>query len=83
MSEALEGARSDLSVSGDAMRWSPERVSRPALDLDRPGVAPAVPPELRRWVALAAGPLAWVAADIVDDLRRLARSRRRKPAPRR
>ena len=78
---AIDGATGDWSMSGDAMRWSPELAERgPAggdlLGLDAAaGVGPGLGLDLngvRRLVSGALTSLGAVAGDVVTELRQLA-----------
>jgi serine/threonine-protein kinase RsbW len=74
LTEAFDGAGADISVSADAMRWSPQRADTQADGVDcSTGLRDAVVPRLRRLVSRAVAPFAWVAADLADDARRLLR----------
>jgi hypothetical protein len=74
--QVLEGATADISVSADAMRWSPRRAAAPVDGVDcSTGWHDVVGPRARRLVARAVAPFAWVAADLADDARRLWRGR--------
>ena len=77
VTEAFDGASADVSVSADAMRWSPRRAaSRPdGVDCST-GLRAELAPRARRLVSRAVAPFAWVAADMADDARRLWRGRR-------
>jgi hypothetical protein len=85
LAEAMDGAGEDWTVSGDAMRWSPDRAGQ--WPPDRAGVDVAAgigavlhvhPDTVRRVVNRAVTPFALVAADVLDELRGLTR-----PSPRR
>ena len=83
LSEALDGAVGDLTVSGDAMRWSPEQAAAPA-----PGPSPALPgldvaaglgsvlgldpAVVRRLVSGAVTRMATIAGEAVTELRQRA-----------
>jgi hypothetical protein len=75
---AIDGATGDWSMSGDAMRWSPELAERgPAAD-DLPGLDVAVGIGLdmdavRRLVSGALTSLGTVAGDVVTEFRQLTR----------
>jgi hypothetical protein len=86
VTESIDGATGDITMSGDAMRWSPELADGQA----RPGGAPvALPgvdvaagfgallgldaPGVRRLVSGAVTSLATVAGDVVAELRQLTR----------
>jgi hypothetical protein len=78
--DALDGAGADLTVSGDAMRWSPDRAeAEPPPAFPGADVAAGIteflgfdPATVRRLVSEAAGRLAVAAGDAVAELRRLA-----------
>ena len=84
LSDALDGAVGDLTVSGDAMRWSPEHAAVPAPGPGLPGlpgldVAAGLgsvlgldPAVVRRLVSTAVTRLAAVAGGAVSELRQLA-----------
>jgi serine/threonine-protein kinase RsbW len=77
----LDGATTDWTVSGDAMRWSPERADSP--EEPRPPVAfPGIDvaaglgsvlgldgPTVRRLVAGALASMTMVASDMADEVR--------------
>lgn len=86
VTESIDGATGDITMSGDAMRWSPELADGQA----RPGGVPvALPgvdvaagfgallgldaPGVRRLVSGAVTSLATVAGDVVAELRQLTR----------
>lgn len=75
LTETFDGAVADISVSADAMRWSPRRAARTeGIDCPagpRNGVG-------MRLVSRVVTPFAWVLADLADDARWLWR--RRTPA---
>ncbi|WP_232797017.1 hypothetical protein [Blastococcus atacamensis] len=82
VADAIDGATGDWSMSGDAMRWSPELAERaPASgelgELEAgSGVGPALGLEvsgMRRLVTEALTSLGTVATDVVTDLRALSR----------
>jgi hypothetical protein len=74
LTEAFDGAGADISVSADAMRWSPRRAESPADGVDcSTGLREVVRWRARRLVSRAMAPFAWVAADMADDARRLLR----------
>ncbi len=84
LADALDGAGGDLTVSADAMRWSPDQAATPAPSAAFPGLDVAVgigeflgldPAALRRLVSGAATRLATVAGDAVAELRQLAADR--------
>ena len=81
LSDALDGAGADLTVSGDAMRWSPEQAGAadPPSAFSGLDVAAGIgeflgldPAAVRRLVSGAAGRLAAVAGGAVAELRQLA-----------
>lgn len=81
LSDALDGAVGDLTVSGDAMRWSPEHAAAPAPTSALPGLDVAAglgsvlgldPAVVRRLVSTAVTRLAAVAGGAVSELRQLA-----------
>ena len=85
VAESIDGATGDWSVSGDAMRWSPELAER------GPGAVPSGPPPgldvaaglgavlsleaggVRRLVSGALTTLTVAASDVVQELRELTR----------
>lgn len=74
--QALDGASADLTVSGDAMRWSPGRAASGSDGVDcSTGLRDVIRPRARRIVSRVVAPFAWVAADLADDARRLWRGR--------
>jgi PAS domain S-box-containing protein len=82
LTDALEGASGDVSVSGDAMRWSPERPETPAPPVAFPALDVAAglgsvlgldPAAVRRLVTGTVDRLTTVAGDVADGLRLLAR----------
>ncbi|SNS44273.1 hypothetical protein SAMN04488107_2578 [Geodermatophilus saharensis] len=84
LADALDGAGGDLTVSADAMRWSPDQVATPAPPRGLPGIDVAVgigeflgfdAAALRRVVSGVATRLATVAGDAVAELRQLAADR--------
>ena len=81
-SEAIDGATGDWSMSGDAMRWSPDLAERGPADGELRGldVAAGVGSGLgldmngvRRLVSGALSSLGSVASDVVSELRQLTR----------
>ena len=73
LTAAFDGAVSDISVSADAMRWSPRRVAHAdGVDCST-GLREAVGRRARRLVSRTVAPFAWVAADLAEDARRLWR----------
>lgn len=82
VAECIDGAVGDWSISGDAMRWSPDLAAgRPAADgLDVPDAAAGFGSALgldmsgvRRLVSGAISSLGTVAGDVVQELRELTR----------
>jgi hypothetical protein len=88
VTQSIDGATGDITMSGDAMRWSPELADGQAGAV-RPlahGTVPAVDvaagfgallgldaPGVRRLVSGAVTSLATVAGDVVAELRQLTR----------
>ena len=82
VAEAIDGATGDWSMSGDAMRWSPELAERGAGAGDLPGLDVAVGigaglgldmESVRRLVSGALTSLGTVATDVVTEFRQLTR----------
>jgi len=82
IAEAIDGATGDWSMSGDAMRWSPDLASREpsAGELRGMDVAAGIGAGLgldmtgvRRLVSGALNSLGAVATDVVSELRQLTR----------
>ena len=85
VAESIDGATGDWSVSGDAMRWSPELAERgpdagpsgPLAGLDvAAGLGAALSLEargMRRLVSGALTTLTVAASDVVQELRELTR----------
>jgi hypothetical protein len=82
VAESIDGAVGDWSMSGDAMRWSPELAERgpSAVGLDgldaAAGFGSALGLEMsgvRRLVSGALNSLGSVASDVVQELRELTR----------
>jgi hypothetical protein len=82
VAEAIDGATGDWSMSGDAMRWSPDLAERGPADGELRGldVAAGVGSGLgldmngvRRLVSGALSSLGSVASDVVSELRQLTR----------
>jgi len=82
--ESIDGATGDITMSGDAMRWSPELAEGQARDpaASFPGVDVAAGfgaligldgAGVRRLVSGAVSSLATVAGDVVSELRQLTR----------
>jgi hypothetical protein len=89
VTESIDGATGDITMSGDAMRWSPELADGQARAVGSlpPGSLPGVDvaagfgallgldaPGVRRLVSGAVTSLATVAGDVVAELRQLTRS---------
>ncbi len=89
VTESIDGATGDITMSGDAMRWSPELADGQARAVGSlpsgalPGVDVAAgfgallgldAPGVRRLVTGAVSSLATVAGDVVAELRQLTRS---------
>ena len=79
---AIDGATGDWSMSGDAMRWSPELAERGAGAGELPGLDVAVGigaglgldmDSVRRLVTGALTSLGTVATDVVTEFRQLTR----------
>jgi hypothetical protein len=77
---AIDGATGDWSMSGDAMRWSPELAERGPAAADLPGLDVAVGigtglgldmDSVRRLVTGAMTSLGTVATDVVSEFRQL------------
>jgi hypothetical protein len=82
VAEAIDGATGDWSMSGDAMRWSPDLAERGPADGELRGldVAAGIGSGLgldmtgvRRLVSGALSSLGSVASDVVTELRQLTR----------
>jgi hypothetical protein len=86
VTESIDGATGDITMSGDAMRWSPELADGQARADGVPGALPGVDvaagfgallgldgPGVRRLVSGAVTSLATVAGDVVSELRQLTR----------
>ena len=86
VTQSIDGATGDITMSGDAMRWSPELADGQARAVSPPGALPGVdvaagfgallgldPPAVRRLVSGAVTSLATVAGDVVAELRQLTR----------
>jgi len=78
VAEAIDGATGDWSMSGDAMRWSPELAERGPGGSELPGLDVAVGigaglgldmDSVRRLVSGALTSLGSVASDVVTELR--------------
>jgi hypothetical protein len=87
VTESIDGATGDITMSGDAMRWSPELADGQGRVVGAPGALPGVDvaagfgallgldgPGVRRLVTGAVTSLATVAGDVVAELRQLTRS---------
>ncbi len=82
LSDALDGAGGDLTISGDAMRWSPEQAQDPApRPTSFPGLDVAAgigsvlglePALVRRLVSGAVTRMATIAGEAVTELRQRA-----------
>ena len=79
---AIDGATGDWSMSGDAMRWSPELAEQGPVRSDLPGLDTAVGigaglgldmESVRRLVTGALTSLGSVATDVVTEFRSLTR----------
>jgi hypothetical protein len=86
---AIDGATGDWSMSGDAMRWSPELAERGAGGGDLPGLDAAVGigsglgldmDSVRRLVTGALNSLGTVATDVVTEFRQLTRGTSDSPS---
>jgi hypothetical protein len=82
VAEAIDGATGDWSMSGDAMRWSPDLAARGPAEGELRGVDVAVGlgtglgldmTGMRRLVSGALNSLGAVANDVVSELRQLTR----------
>ncbi len=86
VTESIDGATGDITMSGDAMRWSPELADGQARAVGSTGALPGVDvaagfgallgldaPGVRRLVSGAVTSLATVAGDVVAELRQLTR----------
>ena len=83
VTEAIDGATGDWSLSGDAMRWSPELAERAPVteELGGTGTGSGIGaalgldvPGVRRLVSGALTSLGTVATDVVTELRQLTRA---------
>ena len=92
ITEAIDGATGDWSMSGDAMRWSPDLAQRePAAgELRGMDVAAGIGAGLgldmtgvRRLVTGALNSLGAVATDVVTEFRQLTRGTSEEDAPER
>lgn len=82
IAESIDGATGDWSMSGDAMRWSPDLAERgpvtgePGGPEAAPGLGAGIGLEIdgiRRFVSGALNSLGAVATDVVSELRQLTR----------
>jgi hypothetical protein len=82
VAEAIDGATGDWSMSGDAMRWSPDLAERGPSEGELRGVDTAAGigagfgldmTGVRRLVSGALSSLGTVASDVVSELRQLTR----------
>ena len=82
VAEAIDGATGDWSMSGDAMRWSPDLASRGPAAGELRGVESAAGvgsslgldmTGMRRLVTGALNSLGAVASDVVSEFRQLTR----------
>ena len=82
VAEAIDGATGDWSMSGDAMRWSPELADRGPAGSEMPGLDSAGGlgtglgldlDSVRRLVTGALTSLGTVANDVVAEVRQLTR----------
>ena len=87
---AIDGATGDWSMSGDAMRWSPELADRGPAGSELPGLDSAAGlgtglgldlDSLRRLVTGALTSLGTVATDVVAEVRQLTRGTPDENAP--
>jgi hypothetical protein len=90
--ESIDGATGDITMSGDAMRWSPELAEGHAAAASFPGVDVAAGfgsllgldgSGVRRLVSGAVTSLATVAGDVVSELRQLTRGTEEEDEPER
>jgi hypothetical protein len=81
VARAIDGATGDWSMSGDAMRWSPELAERGPAGSELRGLDPTLGPStglgldmtgVRRLVSGALTSIGSVASDVVTELRQLA-----------
>jgi hypothetical protein len=82
VAESIDGATGDWSMSGDAMRWSPDLAERGASSGELAGVETAAGlgagigldvDGIRRLVSGALNSIGAVATDVVSELRQLTR----------
>ncbi|MGY2082244.1 hypothetical protein [Blastococcus sp. SYSU DS0539] len=92
VTEAIDGATGDWSLSGDAMRWSPELAERAPATGELGGLDPGSGvgaalgldvPGVRRLVSEALTSLGTVATDVVTELRQLTRGASSEDEPER
>jgi len=90
IAEAIDGATGDWSMSGDAMRWSPDLAERGPVEGELRGVDVAAGMGsglgldmngVRRLVSGALTSLGAVATDVVSEFRQLTRGAREDGAP--
>jgi hypothetical protein len=79
VAQSIDGATGDWSMSGDAMRWSPELAERGPAGGELRGLEPGMGSNsalgldgVRRMVSGALTSLGSVASDVVTELRQLA-----------
>ena len=89
VAQAIDGATGDWSMSGDAMRWSPDLAEQGPVGGDLPGLDVAVGigaglgldiDSVRRLVTGALTSLGTVATDVVTEFRSLTRGSSDDPA---
>jgi hypothetical protein len=82
VAQSIDGATGDWSMSGDAMRWSPDLAEQGPVRSDLPGLDTAVGvgaglgldmDSVRRLVTGALTSLGTVATDVVTEIRQLTR----------
>ena len=90
VAEAIDGATGDWSMSGDAMRWSPDLAARGPAEGELRGVEAAAGigsglgldmTGMRRLVSGALSSLGAVASDVVTEFRQLTRGGSEERAP--
>ena len=90
VAESIDGATGDWSMSGDAMRWSPELAERGPSSGELGGLESAAGvgsglgldvDGLRRLVSGALNSLGTVATDVVSELRQLTRGSHEDEGP--
>ena len=88
VAEAIDGATGDWSMSGDAMRWSPDLAARGPGAGELPGIEAAAGvgttlgldmTGMRRLVTGALNSLGAVASDVVSEFRQLTRGSAEEP----